>query len=282
MPFLLTILCLVLCAADAGAHPHFSAPDTAAAESLAARPRPTIPARAGSAVMNLGSDAWYILTSPARLNRHGLLVTGGLLAVGGVLYAYDDEIYQTFIRNRGDPVYEAVLDVGRWAEPVGFMGNTNPIYVATYVVGSAAGIEPLQEISLQILESHIIAGGLRNLGRLLIGRRRPFEDKGPRFFEINGGTSFPSGHTSVVFELATILSHHVRSTPFTVLAFAVATTVALERVDSNTHWPSDVYLAAVSGHLIARTVVERHEQRSWALVPTAGSGGVGFRVFWGF
>ena len=48
--------------------------------------------------------------------------------------------------------------------------------------------------------AHFIAGGIRNVGKFIVGRRHPYEDQGPRSFEFGHGTSFPSGHTSVLFE----------------------------------------------------------------------------------
>jgi membrane-associated phospholipid phosphatase len=71
----------------------------------------------------------------------------------------------------------------------------------------------------------------------------------------------------------------------TALCYGLATTIAMERVDSKNHWPSDVFLAAVSGTTIARTVVRRNEERrserrSAVIVPGAlladGSPGVFF------
>jgi hypothetical protein len=32
-------------------------------------------------------------------------------------------------------------------------------------------------------------------------------------------------------------------------------------VDSDSHWPSDVFVAAITGHVIARAIVARQDQR---------------------
>lgn len=223
-----------------------------------------------------GSDLWYVVSSPARLDREGAAWLVAFLAVGGVIYANDEALHEALLRNREEEPYRTFGDVGDALEPVGFMGHTNPYYIAALGVGWALQIDWLTNVPAQILESHLISGGLRNAAKVAIGRRRPFETDDPYTFEFDGGTSFPSGHASVVFELATILSHHARSTPVTVLAYAAATSVALQRVHDSTHWPSDVYVAAVSGTLIARTVIGRNESRALALAPVSlGNGGVG-------
>ncbi len=182
--------------------------------------------------------------------------------MGGTLFAYDEDLIEATRRNADDPVWHRVQEVGRFVEPLGYMGRTNPYYLAALAAGYAFKVKPLREIPTEILESHLTAGGIRNLAKVLIGRRRPFENRGPRFFEFNGGTSFPSGHTSVWFELATILSHHAHFMPVTIVAYGLATTAALERIHSRSHWPSDVFLSAVSGTLVARTIVRRNEERA--------------------
>ena len=230
-------------------------------------PRRNIVRDLGRGLKGWGSDAWYVVSSPARLRKDGALWLGATLVASGVLYAYDQDLLDATRRNREEPGYRQIAEVGEFFEPVGFMGNTNVYYIGALGFGYAFRIKPLERIPAQILESHMIAGGLRNAAKILIGRRRPNEGRGPRAFEWNGGTSFPSGHASVVFEVATILSHHADRLPVTVAAYTIAGAVALQRVESGNHWPSDVLISAISGTLIARTVVRRNEERQVAVVP---------------
>ena len=251
-----------------------SGPDTTraaiGADTAATRPRLSLVARARRTAGAFASDVWVVASSPARLNRHGAVRLGIALGITGVLYAYDQELLDASLRNRDEPFWHGVQEVGSFVEPVGFMGRTNPYYAGAMVLGYVFNVRPLREIPAQILESHMISGGVRNAFKVVLGRRRPFEDKGPRFFEFNGGTSFPSGHTSVVFELATILSHHAHFMPVTIAAYGLATTAALERVHSRAHWPSDLFLSAVSGTMIARAVIRRHEERAARWSPKVG------------
>jgi len=265
----------------------FSWPASAAADTAVARDAGTSEARAEAPARDLpgdlvrgarafGSDLWYVVSSPGRIDRRSAGWLAGVLAVGGVVYAYDAELYEAALRNRDVQPYRALSDLGEALEPVGFMGNTNPFYIAALGVGWALQVDWLTNVPAQILESHAISGGLRNAAKVLIGRRRPFESDDPRDFEFDGGTSFPSGHASVVFEVATILSHHAHSPPVTVLLYTAATGVAVQRVNESAHWPSDVYAAAVSGTLIARTVVRRNEERATlTLAPVGMNGGLG-------
>jgi membrane-associated phospholipid phosphatase len=230
-------------------------------------------------VRTLGSDTWFVFSSPARLNRNGAAWLAGTALVTAVVYTNDEAISRAFQRQHGNPVFDAALKLGNNIEPVGYMGRMMPYYVGALGLGYAFRNRPLTVIPGQVIESHLIAGGVRNFSKLLIGRRRPFEDEGPRSFEFAGGTSFPSGHTSIAFEIATILSLHAKRWPVTAATYALATTVAMQRVDSGGHWPSDVLVPAVTGTFIARTIVRRHEERVWAIVPSfARDGATGLQL----
>jgi hypothetical protein len=213
------------------------------------------------ALKTIVSDTWFVITSPTRMDRQDALVTLGVAAVGGVLYAYDSEIEDAFLRSQGQTVYELMVKPGRAIEPVGNMGNTLVYYVSGMAIGYAFRIDPLRELTSTFIESHFVSGGARNLAEITIGRTRPFEKRGARYFAWQGGTSFPSGHASVAMELATILSHHGHSKPFSALCYAAATSLCLERLDSEGHWASDVWFGAVTGHVIARTILTRREKR---------------------
>lgn len=230
-------------------------------------------------VRTLGSDAWAIFSSPARLDRTGTAWLAGTALVTAVVYNNDEAISRAFQRQRGNPVYDAALKLGDNIEPTGYMGRTMPYYVGALGLGYAFRNRPLTVIPGQIIESHLISGGVRNLAKVLVGRRRPFEDRGSSDFSFDGGTSFPSGHTSIAFEIATIVSSHAKRWPVTACSYALATTVAMQRVDSGNHWASDVLVPAFTGSLIAKTIVQRHEEHVWAIVPSfAPDGATGLQL----
>jgi membrane-associated phospholipid phosphatase len=208
------------------------------------------------------SDGWFILSSPTRMSMSDAMKTTAVFGVAAALYLNDQEIHDQMQAARGDPAYEIFKKPGRQWEPVGYMGNTNKYYVAALVTGYTLRVEPLTVIPAQILESHMISAGIRNMIKPLVGRTRPFDGEGPHHFEFLGpGTSFPSGHASVDFELATILSHHVKYWPIKAALYYAAASMAAQRVESDGHWMSDVWLSSIQGYLVARTVVTRHDQR---------------------
>lgn len=232
---------------------------------------PAAPARAGAlsgpagAIRVFFEDAWYVASSPARMNRESAAWTAAIVGTGLLIYAGDQEIYDAFQRSRGNEWYKAAVWLGdRW-EPVGNMGKTNIYYVGALGVGLATRWKPLERVPAEILQSHWTAGGLRNVGELAAGRRRPFEDEGARAFDPGDGTSLPSGHASVMFELAAIAAHETRDTPLSIpvstFGHFAAASVSMQRIDSGNHWPSDVYAGAVTGVLVSRTLLARRDAR---------------------
>src|SRR5439155_16268567 len=120
------------------------------------------------------------VSSPARLPPRGALAVAGVLAIEAGLYAWDDDLEAAAQRNDGEPVYRQIVDVGDFIEPVGYMAHTNPIYAGLWVAGYAFRVRPLREIPAQILESHLIAGGVRNVLKPLVGRKHPADGAGSR------------------------------------------------------------------------------------------------------
>lgn len=215
----------------------------------------------GGTVRGIVVDFGYVLSSPARMHPRDVLVTAAVVGATWALYNNDQAISDAFQRSQGNHLYDTVVEPGRHLEGIGLMGRTNPYYFGALVIGYATNIHVLREVPAEILESHAIAGGIRNGLKTVVGRHHPEDGQGPYSFDFGQGTSFPSGHSSVDFELATILSHHTRWVPIKMVWYGLATSAALQRIDARAHWPSDVLPAAVIGHFVARAVCDRHDRR---------------------
>jgi membrane-associated phospholipid phosphatase len=71
-------------------------------------------------------------------------------------------------------------------------------------------------------------------------------------------TSFPSGHTTAAFAVATVFAHRYRQhrwVPW--VAYGAAAAVGFSRVTLQSHFPSDVFLGAALGYSITKFVVLR-------------------------
>ncbi|MFO7654038.1 MAG: phosphatase PAP2 family protein [Candidatus Krumholzibacteriia bacterium] len=229
---------------------------------------------AAHGVEMLVRDTVHILTSPLRMNTGDALQVGGVLAAAGALMIFDEEIQDAADRNAGSFPLRPLLETGRFLDPVGY-GRMNTYYAGGLVASYAAGWETGTAMFGQILTSFTVYGLLKFPVQDLVGRRRPYEDAGAYRFGVTDASSFPSGHTINVIQVATVVSHHVERAWFTWIAYGLAAGVALQRIESDAHWPSDVLLSAVFGVAVARGVIALQEERRLAVVPHTGPQGTG-------
>lgn len=74
------------------------------------------------------------------------------------------------------------------------------------------------------------------------------------------GSSFPSGHTTAVFSVATVVANrYARQRWVPWVSYAFAGVISASRITNAAHWPSDVFLGAVIGYSTAKYAVLRPE-----------------------
>ena len=100
------------------------------------------------------------------------------------------------------------------------------------------------------LESSIFSSFVTKLGKKIAGRERPNH---------SDNQSFPSGHATNAFAIATAIATDYRDKPAVpIIAYALATSVAIARVHDNVHFPSDVVAGALIGRATAKAITARH------------------------
>lgn len=222
-------------------------------------------------------DATRIYTSPARLNSRSALWLGGIVALGGVVYALDDELHAAVDRSRNDQPLKAVIDFGDDIEVMGNGGKMAKFYLGALALGYISGWDRLTWLAADVVESYYIAGVVKNAANVVASRERPRDAQDSREFTFNGdATSFPSGHAANVIQLANIISRHIDYQPVTIAAYSLAGAVSLQRISSDSHWPSDVYFAVVYGWFVSDEILRLNRERRVRVTPTAGiDGGLG-------
>lgn len=90
---------------------------------------------------------------------------------------------------------------------------------------------------------------------------------------------FPSAHSSGVFSTATVLQM-MYGYKIGIPMYAFATLVAVSRVDSYNHFPSDVLMGAVLGSVIAYGTARFHKKlyKNFKITPTIGENQYGFSL----
>jgi len=140
------------------------------------------------------------------------------------------------------------------------LGGGGPMMAAS---GAMLGIGKLTKndkaaetgtLALQaVLHTELLVGGIK----VLVNRERPEKIDGQGGFW-GGGRSFPSGHAATTFAFATVVADKYESKWVKVVAYGLATAVSLSRVGGMKHFPSDVLIGGVIGHLVGKYILKRN------------------------
>jgi len=103
------------------------------------------------------------------------------------------------------------------------------------------------------IDSFVVTEGLK----YAFGRERPYQGNGAGHF-FQGGTSFPSEHSSAVWSIAGIIAHEYPGRLPKLFAYGLATTVSVARIRSSDHFPSDVLVGSAIGYLVSQYVYRKH------------------------
>lgn len=138
----------------------------------------------------------------------------------------------------------------------------------TYVIGRAVNKPRAMNIGSDLIRAQLL-GELMTTGlKQAVRRSRPE----------GSGFSFPSGHTTVTFASATVLQRHL-GWKVGIPAYAVASYVAMSRVEMKRHYLSDVAFGAALGIVAGRTITVGHTHRL-TLTPIAAEAGGGLGLTW--
>ena len=122
------------------------------------------------------------------------------------------------------------------------------IPVAAGTVGLIKKDDRLYRNAFVALAAVAINSGITEALKYTINRDRPFKTYPDITKKSGGGSpSFPSGHTSVAFALATSLSLSYPKWYIIAPSYAWAGSVGFSRMDLGVHYPSDVLAGAIVG-----------------------------------
>jgi len=202
------------------------------------------------------SDIKSILISPSHWQRSDWIKASLITGITAGLYTQDQKIQDWVQENRS-----SVSDrVSEFAKPFGDGRYTLPGLGALYLYGHLFEDEKAQRTALLSLKSFVISGLFVQALKFTGHRHRPSSGDpyntwdGPGFSTSN--LSFPSGHSSSAFAIATVIASEYGDKAFvSPLAYGIATLTALSRVNDNSHWASDVFFGAVIGYFTAKAII---------------------------
>jgi len=198
-------------------------------------------------------DTGAILTAPTRWDQAQWLDAG--LAVTGVVAtaAFDAKIRDHVQANR-TPSKDRFMQ--RWQDI-----DTFYILAGFEVWGELGGDVRAKNVAMDGLAASIIASGIITPTlKLVVGRERPTTSSDPFSFKpFSGNYSFPSGHATQAFVVATVIAEHYPIWWVQGLAYGSAAMVGYARIEQNAHWASDVVAGSLIGWSVARAVVHRND-----------------------
>ena len=234
-------------------------------------------------------DEYRMWTAPFRSSNydsHSMKKYGvPLLVISAGAIATDRKTAELLPNTPDQEIWSGrVSQVGTSYTLAGFAGTM-------FLIGKAKSDNHLREagsLGLQALaHSHLIARGLKQITQ----RERPSVDKQRTGFW-RGGKSFPSGHASNSFAVATVFAYEYRHhIAIPIAAYSVATLVSASRVSARQHWFSDIFAGGTLGFMIGRYVYKQHHDpslpgspvdRKSQAVPEVGIVPGGILLYWHF
>jgi membrane-associated phospholipid phosphatase len=157
-------------------------------------------------------------------------------------------------------------------EPGAIIGGTQyelAASLATFAIGRAKNSPTIATLGADLFRAQAVSELTSEALKFAFNRTRP---DGTQY-------SFPSGHTAVSFASATVLQQHF-GWKVGIPAYAVASYVAMSRMQMNRHYLSDVAFGAALGIASAKTVMIGRGKARFAVAPMAapGGGGVSFTL----
>ncbi|MCA1595075.1 MAG: hypothetical protein LC772_01405 [Chloroflexi bacterium] len=126
-------------------------------------------------------------------------VTVPLAISSVVLIPLDASLHRYTARHWRGTVEDQLGSAGNEAGSVGGIVAVG----ATYLIGTAHERDTAMMAASAALESGLVTEALK----FAVGRRRPSGGDAPSFSPFHGGASFPSGHATFSFSLATVYAH---------------------------------------------------------------------------
>lgn len=222
-----------------------------AAQEAAPAPATVHPPVAAEARL-LGLSAAAATVAPLRW-REPELRRIGAAAVGLAALSSLDEAGRTFMRSHRTEGWSRAKDE---VERLGTVENFHILGIF-FAAGLTFDDARARRVAAEGLASSLVAAGLvtPTLQRI-VGRSRPRRDRPSHTFAPFGGNiSFPSGHTTQAFAVASVIASEYDHAAVDLLAYGLAAAVGASRMYDDAHFLSDVTAAALIGTAVGRYIV---------------------------
>lgn len=222
---------------------------------------------------------WYdsknFVVSPAKWRTKQWIEFGVVAGAGVLAYTQDEKIQKYFVAHQS----ETAGNLSKYVfEP---FGRFSPVIIGgLYLGGRLAKDNRLAGTSLTAAKAFIVSSVCAGIVKQITHRHRPYQDDIPDHANWDGPfssieyTSFPSGHSTAAFSMATVYAMEYSSTIWVpVLAYTLAAGTAVSRLYDNDHWASDVVIGSALGFVTGRFMWKqsRKGNNRVVILPSAGT-----------
>jgi len=230
-------------------------------------------------------DTRNLLFSPASWGSKQWITLGVVVGAGALAYSQDADIQAFF----ADHQSHATGNISKYIfEPFG-NGKFSPVIIGgLYLGGFLAKDKRLAGTSLAAAKALFVSSVFTQAIKQITHRHRPFQDEIPDRADWDGPfsktsfNSFPSGHATAAFSLATVFAFEYRKTVWIpCLAYTLATGTAISRLYDNKHWASDVVIGSAIGFFTGRFMWKqsRKTNHRCILLPSLGKEATSLTLF---
>jgi len=216
------------------------------------------------------TDTRDLIVQPVHWRAKEWVAVGAAAATfTGLLFA--DEAIHQFAQNNQTPAKTWVSTY--FAEPIGSGLYTLPALGILYGTGWLTDNKKNRYVAMKATEAWLLTGGATFVLKQLFHRQRPNEGVAPNAFIWHGPfaltsnyTSFPSGHTSTAFAVASVVATSYDEWWIKTLSYSCASLVGLSRVYDGKHWASDVFVGALLGWWVGHSIAKNPGALQWGAV----------------
>jgi len=225
-----------------------------------------------SFVSKVAGDISYVAASPFHMSKMERIEFVSLIGLSaGLIYGVDGPIDEELAVEGYHDILEPaekLAELGYLYDKIGpttvLVGVTTTLFMGGIIFKD----RKLLETTRLVIESSLITGFITWGSKGLFNRSRPYTNRGTKdfhFFQFSSAhknSSFPSGHSSNIFSLATVITKQYPAWWLKVPAFTLGVSVALQRIDDRQHWTSDVVAGGFLGYWVGSRLVNRYQTKS--------------------
>ena len=239
-------------------------------------------------IYSWGENTWRILTGPIRYDQDDWINVAITLGVTGSLFLVDEAANDFWQDDVKDDSLDDVLDI---VNEFGDFQNITFGSVGAYAAAELLGAKREKAAALMVLETVVLTTLLTESIKIATGRERPKDATSA--IDFNGITddssedSFPSGHASNAFAVATVMSEvYGDDNPWVPwVAYPLAGGVGLARINKEKHFLSDIFFGGALGFFIGKMVTRYNpflEENGLEIQPFSQQGAQGISVAYKF